>query len=64
LSNNVQPDSLEITITGDNYDFTGLTEFPNIVIKNDIKVSTTVSKDTLSDDILYTLNQKCLNIKD
>ena len=64
LSNNVQPDSLEITITGDNYDFTGLTEFPNIVIKNDIKVSTIVSKDTLSDDILYTLNQKCLNIKD
>lgn len=64
LSNNVQPDSLEITITGDNYDFTDITEFPNVIIKNDIKVSTTISKDTLSDDTLYTLNQKCLNIKD
>lgn len=64
FSNNAEPDSIEVTITGDNYDFGKDVKFYDIKVKDETKYSTTTLNDTLSGDLQYKIYQKCMNIKD
>lgn len=73
ISNNVEPESLEIQITGDVYNFNKAKildgedqiKFPEIEIADNKKYSTSVIVDNQNDD-KYTLkvHQDCVNMKD
>jgi len=73
ISNNVEPDSLEVEIVGDAYDFKEefisqneniKYKFPIIYLPNDKTYQTKLTLDKVTNEHRLLMHQGCLNIKD
>lgn len=73
ISNNVEPDSLEVEIVGDSYDFKEefisqneniKYKFPIISLPNDKTYQTKLTLDKVTNEHRLLMHQDCLNIKD
>ena len=73
ISNNVEPDSLEVEIVGDVYDFKEefisqneniKYKFPIISLPNDKTYQTKLTLDKVTNEYILLMHQGCLNIKD
>lgn len=73
ISNNVEPDSLEVEIVGDSYDFKEefisqneniKYKFPIISLPNDKTYQTKLTLDKVTNEHRLLIHQDCLNIKD
>jgi hypothetical protein len=73
ISNNVEPDSLEVEIVGDSYDFKEefisqneniKYKFPIISLPNNKTYQTKLTLDKVTNEHRLLMHQDCLNIKD
>jgi hypothetical protein len=70
ISNNVEPDSLEVEILGDVFDFpkeailndSSIYSFPEIFVGENKKYYTTIKKDRVTQEYSLLTHQDCLNI--